>query len=134
MTSQPRILESAEWGTLPPAWTWDGVPPSQIWTGGVVPIQSWMGVAPISRMGYPCPDLGWGTTHLDLGWGTPLSRPGMGYHPTWTWDGVPPSCPDLRWGTPSPRKCEQTENITFPHPSDAGSNNDFERFSCICIV
>ena len=43
--------------------------------------------------------------HRDLGWDTP--------------------CPDLgiRMGVPpSPRKCGQTENITFPHPSDAGGN------------
>ena len=47
-------------------------------------------------------------------------------------DGVPPY-PDLAWGTPPPpktwdrvppppRKCEQTENITFPNTSDAGGN------------
>ena len=33
--------------------------------------------------------------------------------PVQTWDGV----------LTNPRKCEQTENITFPHPSDAGGNN-----------
>ena len=53
--------------------------------------------------GTPYPDLRWGTPYLDLGWGTPY--------------------PDLRWILPPPpRKCEQTENITFPHPSDAGGN------------
>ena len=44
--------------------------------------------------GYP------GYPHPDLGWGTP-----------------PPT--DLGQGTP-PCKCEQTENTTFPHRSDAG--------------
>ena len=33
-----------------------------------------------------------------------------GVPPVWTWDGVPPHLD----------KCEQTETITFPHPSDAG--------------
>ena len=38
-------------------------------------------------------------------WGTPLPRSaGWGYHP-------PPS-----------RRCEQTENITFRHPSDASGD------------
>ena len=46
----------------------------------------------------------------------------MGYPPTWTWDGVPPYL-DLRWGTPPPHKCGQTENITSRHPSDAGGKN-----------
>ena len=31
--------------------------------------------------------------------GTPLPGPGMGYPPTWTWDGVLPY-PDLGRGTP----------------------------------
>ena len=60
------------------------------------------------EMGYPPPDMGY--------------PPGHGVPPQ-TWvppgHGVPPS--DLRWGTPA-RKCEQTEKITFPHPSDAGGN------------
>ena len=49
--------------------------PIQSWLGGgEYPIQSWLeGV-------------------------TPLSRPGMGYPPIQTWDGVP-LCPDLGWGT-----------------------------------
>ena len=91
-----------------------------------------------SRPGWDTPpDLGWGTPahHSDLAgvphtpgilrWGTPLHHPDLA--------GVPPT-PDLRWGTSPPpsrtgqgtppfRKCEQTENITFPHPSDAGGNN-----------
>ena len=75
---------------------------------------------------------GRGIPHLRSGGGTPsqvwgvprLLRPGMGYPPTQTWDGVPPSpYLDLRWGTPPPCKCEQTENITFPHPSDVGGKN-----------
>ena len=52
-----------------------------------------------------------GTPYLDLGWGTPPPGPGMGYPPTWTWDGVRPlprpgmgyaPYPDLGWGTPLP--------------------------------
>ena len=115
-----------------------------------------VGGAPFSHGGaYPHPDLGWGTSHPDLGrgiphpgWITPPPRPGTGYCPTQTWDGVP----HLGWGTPPtqtwdgvppprprmgypsplrpemgypphPRKCGQTETITFPHPSDAGGNN-----------
>ena len=66
------------------------------------------------------------------GMGSPPSGPGMRYPPVQTWHGVPPPLnshlgwgtpphPDLGQGTPPPppRKCEQTENITFPHPSDA---------------
>ena len=38
----------------------------------------------------------------------PPPGPETGYPPpTWTWE-------------PSPPKCEQTETITFPHPSDGG--------------
>ena len=55
-------------------------------------------------MGYPLPQsrLGWSTPHLDLRWGTPS--------------------PDLGRGTLL-CQCGQTENITFPHPSDVGSND-----------
>ena len=60
--------------------------------------------------GYTPPSLGWGVPHPDLGWGTPLSGPGMGYPPVQTWD-----------GGPLPPNGGQTENITFRHPSDAGS-------------
>ena len=35
----------------------------------------------------------------------------------WTWDGYLPRPP------PPPRKCGQSENITFRHPSDAGGKN-----------
>ena len=71
------------------------------------------------------PDLGWGTSHSDLRWGTPhpnlrwsTPHPDLGWDnppPPQTWDGVPPP----------PRKCEQTENITFSHPSDEGGKNYF---------
>ena len=47
-------------------------------------------------MGYPCPHLGWGTPHSDLGWGPP---------------------PPVKVWTDT-----QSENITFPHLSDAGGN------------
>ena len=58
------------------------------------------------------------------GQGTPPAGPGRVQPP-------PPDCPMAFWemlqsimgyGYPPPR-CEQTENITFPHPSDAGGNN-----------
>ena len=107
---------------------------------------------PISRMGWGTPhlDLGCGTLPphqqngippcLDLGWGTPIQTwdgvpptPGMGYPHVWTWDGVPPPTqtwdevpPTQSWDRvplPPPHKCEQTETITFPHPSDAGGEN-----------
>ena len=57
--------------------------------------------------------------------GYPLSRPRMGYlPPVQTWNGVLRH-PDMRWGTPPPLPVEvwtdtQSENITLPHPSDAG--------------
>ena len=114
--------------------------PIQPWMGGEVPhpvldggtqsnlgwwgypIQSWTG-------GYPHPDLGWGTPISRMGY--PPSRPGMGYSPVQTWDGVTP-LPIQTWDQVPPSrpwmgypscKCEQTENITFPHPSDASGNN-----------
>ena len=69
--------------------------------------------------------------HLDLagvpplGWGTPPAKPGMGYPPARPGMGYPPY-PDLRWGRPPPPvevwTDTQSENITFPHPSDAGGN------------
>ena len=115
------------------SWMW-GVGATQFSLGGGYPIQSWMGAypnwgvphpvltgvplswswmgtpPPISRMGYPLsrPRMGY-----------PPSRPGMGYTPPTPGWGTP--CPDLGWGTP-PHMCGQTENITFPHPSDAGGN------------
>ena len=67
-----------------------------------------------------------GTTHQQNGVSPPIQ----------TWDGIPPSIsrmgysppphPDLGRGTPSPplRKCGHTKNITFPHPSDVGGNNE----------
>ena len=59
--------------------------------------------------GYPIPDLA--RVPPDLGWGTPPARPGMG---------TPHS--DLRWSTPLKVWTDtQSENITFPHPSDVGS-------------
>ena len=41
-------------------------------------------------------------------------------YPIQSWMGGTLPHPDLRWGTPLPRKCEQIENITFRHPSDVG--------------
>ena len=51
------------------------------------------------------------------GIGYPQPRPEMRYPPPRPWMGYPPHRPGT--GYP-PRKCEQTKNITFPHPSDAG--------------
>ena len=103
------------WGT--PLQIWDGVPPHPR-LDGVPPVQTWDEVPPHQR--------------LD---GYPPSRPGMGYLPSrdkmgypppvQTWDGVPPS-----------HRCEQTENITFPHPLDAGGNDHFgnwQREICVAI-
>ena len=86
-----------------------GTPLIQIWDGVPPPIQTWDEVP-------PCPDLGWGTPCPDLGWFTP-PHPDLGR-------GTPRL--DLGWGTPPPPcgKCGQTENITFPHPSDAGGKDD----------
>ena len=93
------------WGT-PLIQTWPGgipqIPPIQTWERVPPTIQTWLG-------GTPChSDLGWGTPpHPDLGWGPP----DLGQGPPQTWDGVPP----LEVWTD-----KQTENSTFPHPSDAG--------------
>ena len=54
----------------------------------------------------------------------------IGVPPVQTWDGVPPPpshadlalSPLLIWDGVASRKCWQTENITFPHPSDANGN------------
>ena len=54
-----------------------------------------------------------GTPLAGPGSGTPPpAEPGSGTPPHWTWLGYPPSS-----------RCGQTENITFPHPSDAVGNN-----------
>ena len=75
----------------------------------------------------PCPRLDQCTWKSET-WDPPHPRLDQ---PTWKiWDlGPPPSPPpvqgwislleNLRPGTPPP-KCEQTETITFPHPSDGG--------------
>ena len=116
-----------------------GGTPSQV-VGGVHRPRSWGGTlshvqgVPHPRSGgYPIPGLG----------GVPHPKSGVPLHHL-DLAGVPPS--DLRWGTPQhldlagvppgpemgypadlryemgypPGKCEQTENITFPHPSDGG--------------
>ena len=41
--------------------------------------------------------------------------------PIQTWDGGTPAVGRMGY-PPSPSKCEQTENITCPHPSNAGGN------------
>ena len=45
------------------------------------------------------------------------------HHPDLAGGGNPPPCPDLGWGTPPPVQVwtdTQSQNIIFPHPSDAG--------------
>ena len=125
------------------------LPSIQTWWGGgysryPLPSRPGWGVPrvplPPSRpeMGYPLPrpEMGYPPLRPGMGYprpsrpemGSPLPRPEMGYPPSWpemgypptqTWDGVPPHL-DLEQGTSPPRKCGQTENITFSHPSDAG--------------
>ena len=110
--------------------------PIQSWIGGgywVPPVPGLDGTPSILLMGGTPSSNGWGyprLPHPDFGWGTPHQQNGV--PPIRTWDRVPPSLdlgrgipsprPDLRWGTPPPHKCGQTEAITFPHPSHAGGN------------
>ena len=106
-------------GGTPPR---SGGTPSQVQCGGVPHPRSGVWGYPIPCPGVPHPKVGdsQGTSHhLDLVRVPPHLRPEMGYPLPQHLDltGVLPP-PDLRWGTP--RKCEQTENITFPHPSDGG--------------
>ena len=111
--------------------TWPGVPPTiQTWPGGFTlgtpTIQTWLR----GTLGTPHhPDLAGGftpgtppTTQMAGGY-PPPSRPGWGtpHHPDLT--GVPPPPSRLDWSTPPPVEVwtdKQTENSTFPHPSDAG--------------
>ena len=111
-----------------------GIPPATyqvlailLYLIGGYPIQSWWGSTPSSYDGGGYP-------------GVPPG-PGMGYPPVQTWDGVPPVqtwdgvLPTQTWDrVPPPRPGigyppfkvwtdKQTENSTFPHPSDAGGKN-----------
>ena len=98
---------------------------------GGVP-QSWLGGGgtPVLARGYP------------LSWGTPGA--GLGYPPART--GVPPppqpglrypqKGPEMRdlertwdWGIPRVWTDKQTENITFPNPSDAGGNKCLQQIT-----
>ena len=133
-------IQSCLWGY--PIQSWRGGIPSSPGQGSTPSSLGWGGEGTTSS-------LGWGGTPSSLGrgWGMgypsspgmgyPPSRPGMGYTPQsrtgmrypplisrmgpplQTWNGLPLHL-DLGWGTPPPRKCEQTKNISFPHPSDAG--------------
>ena len=95
---------------------WGGTPSTLGWGG----TSSSLGPGGCPRV--PPPDLGLGT-HPSAEWSIPLSIPGMGYPPIWTWagvtppiwtwDGVPP-CLDLRWGT------SQTWDRVHPHPPRPG--------------
>ena len=100
-----------------------GVPPSNP-NGGypevLPPIMTWEG-------GTPCPDLEWVPPPV-LTWkgGTPHPHPdlGRGYCCCSDMGGGYPPPKSGGWGIP--RKCGQTENITFPHPSDAGGKKSNE--------
>ena len=85
---------------------------------------------------------GQGVPHPVLDEGTP-SRPGMVYPPLFqTWDGIPPSGPGIgytlsRPGMEYPPALKvwtdtQSETITFPRPSDAGSNDNPSKSWQIC--
>ena len=74
------------------------------------PIQGWMSLPENLIPGIPLPPVqGWISLPKNLRLGTP-----------------PPPCPRLDQPTRKsvtwdpPQKCEQTETITFPHPSDGG--------------
>ena len=96
-------------------------------------------LTPTWEEGIPHPDLGWGTPILTWDGGTPHPDLGRKYPPIGK-DGValhhldemPP--PFLLGKGYSPQsalqmhKCEQTENITFPYPSDAGGNYYHQKF------
>ena len=94
----------------------------------------WLGGTPLGQGGYPTwpggmPTLAggylpwWGIPTLARGLGVPTLARG---YPTFA-GGLPtlargvPSW--LGWHTPPSPRCEQTENITFPHPLDVGGNN-----------
>ena len=96
---------------------------------------------PPHQSGYP-PGQGTPWPRYPPGQGTPPGYPPARVSP---WPGYPqqgtprldlvgypsPGCPMAFWvmlqsimGYGYPPRCEQTENITFPHPSDAGGNYD----------
>ena len=121
---------------------WGGTPSSH---GGGYPIQSWWGIPhPVMGgvPGVPPPSRpGWATPHHPDLTGVPLPtiQTWPGYSPTiQTWlEYPPPSRPG--WGTHPPTiktwlgyppvelwTDKQTENSTFPHPSDAGDNNKMQ--------
>ena len=81
-----------------------GGTPAGGYPGGVAPPHQLYAVPPISWMGYP-PSAGWGTPQ-SAGQGIPHQL-----------DGVPPH---HQLDRVPPPPIHQTENITFPHPSDAG--------------
>ena len=125
-TPPPILGYDLDGGTLPLSWdlTWMGggypnpAPPSWdlTWTGGGREEGS---TCPALPHPHPYPGIwpGWGGGRggstpphpapppRDLTW----SGPSVGYPTTCQLNGLPP-------------RCEQTENITFPHSSDAGGN------------
>ena len=121
-----RCLSSTPCAVL----TWPGKGISSTPGRGIPPVLNWLvggGGAGYTKLEYPHSDLAeMGSPHPDLaGWGPQLGHP----HPDLAgWGGVvgvpprwDPSHLDLAWVPPPPR-CGQTENITFPHPSDAVGN------------
>ena len=108
---------------VPPILTWLGGTPSLqgVPLAGITPLLHLAGIPPIwTWPGYPTSDLS-RVPPFEPGWGTP---------PRWTWPGYPPI---KGWGAPHldlaglPSRCGQTENITFPHPSDAVGNKRTSR-------
>ena len=85
-----------------PSVTCNGVPP-------------WPGLMGGTQGGVPPGQVSWEYLRS----GTPLARYDEGYL---RWLGYPPPFGPGR-GTPPSHRCEQTENITFPHPSDAVGKN-----------
>ena len=85
-----------------------------------------LGDTPVMARGYPVlgvfPGQDWGSPPpLERTWnervGYPQSQKGPGTR-VWGMDWEP------NWSTPPPPTgCEQTENITLPHPSDVGGSN-----------
>ena len=111
------------WG-VPPSWpgTWieGGFPPILLTRGGVShPVDSRGNPPSWPEMGVPpCPDLWWGNS---------LSSPEMGVPHVLTGQGTPPPRhhPGVNW---------QTENSTFPHPSDAGGNYENARLWMYILI
>ena len=97
----------------PPAWTQEAYRPPCSCSPDL-PTRGWGGGG-----GHPIQV--WGGTPIQSWWGIPP--------PNLTWYGVPP-VPSWEGGTPH-RPDIQSENITFPYPSDARGKNAIQM--CMCI-